>query len=115
MCRIRLCTSKFVQYFFETNIMSLSKFSTSKLEKRRFSKQILLLSSQIIFRILKKANAFWMIARNLRSWLTVAIAKCHFEGIVSSKKHVLRFFFFLVKVLFREIQATFLPFPVTLH
>jgi hypothetical protein len=35
-----------------------SKFSTSKLEKWRFVNQILLLSSQIVFRIVKKANVF---------------------------------------------------------
>jgi hypothetical protein len=48
-----------------------------------FVNQILLLSSQIIFRILKRPMLFewfWSTsARNLRSRLTVAFAKCYFE------------------------------------
>jgi hypothetical protein len=37
---------------------------SSKLKKWGFVKQSLLLSSQIIFRMLKKANAFWMILKH---------------------------------------------------
>jgi hypothetical protein len=49
--------------FFETNIMSdLIPFANRMtLSQWRFVNQILLLARQIIFRILKKANAFWLI------------------------------------------------------
>jgi hypothetical protein len=79
MCRIRLLAWKFIQYFLKRTLHLICQSSIeltsiyvhsfesskSKWEKWRFVHHILLLSSQTIFRMLEKANAFWMILEAL--------------------------------------------------